>query len=280
MSGICVPICTVCNILMFQGDCQVKYPDVKGISGPSKAKKEIDEQIQRSLQNEGHRCLPISEEILKKHDLLTSCELRQFRCPKCLQPFWRTVLHHKPVASCKQCNLPLCPLKRTEEFGIGRFICGNPTCSNVFYGRCQATDTRQCKNCLKDVKEPYIHPRFRPPFGPLPPGVQKPPARTYNQVSKVHTRTGSTISDFVRQWDETTCTDSLRPDDDDGDNDSGDDGDGPPPQMPTIDFEKGEACHDSDEEDDYDPEAERRRPHGSIPAQEGIDGDSEDSDSD
>ena len=168
---------------------------MKGISGPRKAKKVVDEQKQIHLQNEGERCLPLKEDILKKHDLLTSCELRQFRCPKCLSPFWRTVLHHKPVAPCKTCKITLCPLKRTEEFGIGRFICG---CNNEFYGRCQATDTRQCKDCHNDVKNPYIHPRFRPPYGKLPPGVRKPPSVTYHQVSKIHTSTGSTISNFCR----------------------------------------------------------------------------------
>ena len=195
---------------------------MKGISGPSKAKREVDEQKQICLQNVGERCLPLNKETLKEHDLLTSCELRQFRCPKCLFAFWMTVLHYKPVAPCKKCKITLCPLKRTEEFGIGRFIC---ECGNVFFGRCQATDIRQCKDCYNDVKDPYIHPRFRPPFGKLPTGIRKPPSATYNQVSEIHTSTGSTISNFLRQWDETTDPESVNPGDSDDDSDDDNDDD-------------------------------------------------------
>ena len=207
-----------------QGDCQYKYlANEKGISGPHKANKIIDVDKQRIIQNDGNRCLPLTKDALKQHDLLTSCELRQFRCPTCLSSFWRTILIHKPVASCKQCKLCLCPLERKEEFGIGRFVCSTSICSNVFYGRCQATDVRQCKNCRNYVKNPYIHPKFRPPQGRFPPGIKKPPVTTYSQVSEVHDCTGSTISLFVRQWDETTDTESVDIDSDsDFDERSGD----------------------------------------------------------
>lgn len=144
-------------------------------------------------------------------------ELRQFRCPTCLSSFWRTVLTHKPVASCKKCKLCLCPLKREEEFGIGRFVCSSSSCNNVFYGRCQATDVRQCKDCRAEVKNPYIHPRFRPPKGRFPPGVRKPSVRvTYSQVSQVHECTGSTMSLSLSQCDTESVT---------GDYDFSDDGD-------------------------------------------------------
>ena len=161
-----------------QKECQRKYPDSeKAINGPRKANKVIGEDKQRSIQNDGERCLPLTKGALKKHDLLVSSELRQFRCPKCLSSFWRTVLLHKPVATCRQCKLCLCPLKREEEFGIGRFVCSTSTCSNVFYGRCQATDVRQCKEYRKDVKNPYIHPKFRSPKRRYPPGIRKPPCQ-------------------------------------------------------------------------------------------------------
>ena len=239
-----------------QANCQRKYPDIIGISGPQKVKEPISEEKQKLVQKEGDSCPPLSEEALKKHDLLTSCELRQFRCPKCRSPFWRTVLNHKPVAPCKKCKLCLCPLERSEEFGIGRFICD---CGNVFYGRCQATDVRQCKDCLKNVKNPYIHPRFRSPHGPLPPGIRKPTPRRYEQVSQLHDCSGSTISLFVRQWDELPSSESFNISESDFDDDD-------PPCMPEFDLDL-DKTHGSDElegeESDSEPEApdRRRRPH-------------------
>lgn len=234
---------------------------MKGINGPRKANEIIDEGKQEEIQKEGGHCPPLSREALREHDLLTSCELRQFRCPKCLSPFWRTVLTHKPVAPCKLCKTCLWPLKRKEEYGIGRFIC---ECGNTFYGRCQTTDVRQCKDCRKDVKDPYIHPKFRAPYGPLPPGLRKPRTVTrYNQVSKLHDCTGSTISLFVRQWDEVTGTESVVTVTVDCDEDEGD------TRMPTEDFEQSETqCSGSDERNDPDQECspqvpDRRRPHRS-----------------
>lgn len=206
--------------------CQHKYLDGrKGISA-DKANKIVGEDKQRSVQNDGEHCLPLTRGALKRHDLLMCSELRQFRCPKCLSSFWRTVLTHKPVASCKKCKLCLCPLKRKEEFGIGRFVCSNSICNNVFYDRCQATDVRQCKDCREEVKNPYIHPRFRPPKGRFPPGIRKPPVRvTYSQVSQVHDCTGSTVSLFLTQCDEMTDTESEADfyyDSDEGDSDGDD----------------------------------------------------------
>lgn len=209
-------------LLFMQAECQHKYLDGRKGIGADKANKIVGEDKQRSLQNDGERCLPLTKGALKRHDLLVCSELRQFRCPKCLSPFWKTVLMHKPVASCKKCKLCLCPLKREEEFGIGRFVCSNPNCSNVFYGRCQATDVRQCKNCRNEVKNPYIHPKFKPPKGRFPPGIRKPPVRVYSQVSLVHECTGSTATSFLTQYDEASDAESVDleyDDSDDGDSD-------------------------------------------------------------
>jgi hypothetical protein len=182
--------------------------------GYRKANKPIDEERQSSIQSDigkDGRHVLLTKAALRKHDLLVNCELRQFRCPKCLKPFWKTVLIPKRVARCHQCNIWLYPLERSQEFGVGRFICATPTCDNVFYDRCRATDTGQCKFCFSDVKTPYIHPRFTPPAGPLPHGVRKPQRIAVNEpVSKVHNCAGTCISTFVRQWDETTSSESLR----------------------------------------------------------------------
>ena len=152
----------------------------------------------------------LTKAALRKHDLLVNCELRQFGCPKCFRHFWKTVLIPKRTARCHQCKMWLYPLERSEEFGVGRFVCPTPTCDNVFYGRCRATDTRQCKICFSDVKTPYIHPRFKPPDAPYPRGVRRP-QRIANElpVSKVHECAGTCRSTFVRQWDERTSSESL-----------------------------------------------------------------------
>lgn len=198
-----------------QANRQSEY-GVNGVSGPRKANKPIDVETQRSIQSgikPGGRYQLLTEEALREHDLRTSCELRQFRCLKCHRPFWNTVLIHKPVASCPQCKIWLCPLKRADEFGIGRFVCSTPTCDNVFFGRCRATDSRQCKFCFIEVKNPYIHPTFMPPTGSLPYGVQKPKITANNVVvSEEHHCAGTCISTFVRQWDEITTSkcESLR----------------------------------------------------------------------
>ena len=152
----------------------------------------------------------LTKAALRKHDLLVNCELRQFGCPNCFRHFWKTVLLPKRTARCHQCKIWLYPLERSEEFGVGRFVCPTPTCDNVFYGRCRATDTRQCKICFSDVKTPYIHPRFKPPDAPYPRGVRRP-QRIANElpVSKVHECAGTCRSTFVRQWDERTSSESL-----------------------------------------------------------------------
>ena len=248
-----------------QADCQKKYGG-NGISGPRKANKVIDEDKQRNIQEEGERCLPLNKEALRRHDLLVNCELRQFRCPECLKPFWKTVFTNKPVARCHshEYKLWLWPLKRTEEFGVGRFVCTTPTCDNVFYGRCRATDRRQCKFCFSDITNPYIHPRFRPPAGPLPIGLRKPQTTANDRpVSKIYDGASTCLSTFVRQWDETTrsTTESLR---------SSYDPSGDPPRMPCYDFDQAEAQKGNDANDDdgsdSDPECsaqDRRRPRKS-----------------
>lgn len=251
-------------IIITQADRQSTY-GVNGISGPRKANKPIDVETQRSIQSEikSGRYQLLTEEALRKHDLRTSCELRQFRCLKCRKPFWNTVLIHKPVASCYQCKIWLRPLKRDEEFGVGRFVCSTPKCDNVFFGRCRATDMRQCKFCFSEVKNPYIHPSFPPPIGPLPYGVQKPKTTANNEpVSEEHHCAGTCISAFVRQWDEITTTDceSLRY-----------------YEMPTFDCDQAEA-KGSDEGSDSDSECspqdqapDRCRPPGSENTHEDSD---------
>ena len=264
-----------------QADCQSKYGG-NGISGPGKANKKIDEDKQKSIQNDikdGRRVL-LTEAALRKHDLLVNCELRQFRCPKCFNPFWKTVLLHKRVGRCHKCNIWLCPLERSEEFGVGRFVCPTLDCDNVFYGRCQATDTRQCKICSSDVKTPYIHPRFIAPIGPLPHGVRKPQriAKDKLPVSKVHECAGTCVSTFVRQWDERTSSESL------GTSYSG--YSRYRPEMPTFDCDEAEdpepQCgNDQDSESDsesspQDRAPDRRRSHTkSQPILEDIDDDSD-----
>jgi hypothetical protein len=227
----------------------------------------------------------LTKAALRKHDLLVNCELRQFRCPKCLKPFWKTVLIPKRVARCHQCNIWLYPLERSEEFGIGRFICATPTCDNVFYGRCRATDTRQCKFCFSDVKTPYIHPRFRPSAGPLPHGVRKPQRIAANEaVSKVHDCAGTCRSTFVRQWDETTTSESLMSS-----------CCGYRPEMPTYDCESDQAtdheaeataevqCGNEDSESDsesspQDQAPDRRRLHTHSKSQPSLEDTDDDSD--
>ena len=251
--------------MIMQADRQLKYGG-NGVNCPRKANKPINEEKQRSIQSEikdGRQVL-LTRGALRRHDLQMNCELRQFRCPKCFKPFWKTVLIPKRVAICFQCKIWLYPLERHEEFGVGRFICATPTCDNVFFGRCRATDTRQCKICFSDVKNPYIHPHFKPPGGPLPRGVRKPQRIANNlPVSKVHDCTGTCISTFVRQWNEKTSSESLK-----SEYSSASRGYGRHrPKMPTFDCDQAEAaearCGSNEESDsdlqEYSPD--RRRPH-------------------
>ena len=105
-----------------------------GRSGPREAAKVVQEQTQRQ---EGERCVPLTEDALRRHDLKTSCELRQFACGPCDNPWWRTVSICKLVSKCKQCGVQYDALERDREFGIGRFTCH---CGNTFYAKCEATD--------------------------------------------------------------------------------------------------------------------------------------------
>ena len=92
------------------------------------------------------------------HDLQTSYELHQFRCPKCFVWWWKPVPIHKPVSKCYHCRICLNSLKPLEQFGVGRFVC---PCGNIFFRKCQASDSRKCDNCGCRVCRPYIRPYFR-----------------------------------------------------------------------------------------------------------------------
>ena len=137
-----------------QDKCQAKYtiPDAR------KANTPIDIKKQKKILAEGEYCPPLSIDVLKKHDLETSCELRQFRCPECYVYWWKTVPKYKPVSTCFQCQLCLNPLEYQEQFGVGRFTC---QCGNYFYSKCQGSDVRVCIKCGCTLHRPYIHPLFR-----------------------------------------------------------------------------------------------------------------------
>ena len=161
---------TECKLV--QVKCWAKYtiPDAK------KANDQISIQKQKQLQAGGEYCPPLSEEALKHHDLETSCELRQFRCPKCYVPWWKTVPKYKPVSKCHKCWLCLNPLTRLEQFGTGRFTC---KCGNVFFSYCQGSDARPCRRCGCIIRRPYIHPHFRVNDGwQVPVYDQQPPSST------------------------------------------------------------------------------------------------------
>ena len=142
-------------LMHMQVKCWAKYtiPDSK------KANDEISVHKQRQIVlGDGQYCPPLSEQALQRHDLVTSCELRQFRCPECYHPWWKTVPKYKPVSRCYECRLCLNPLSRVQQFGTGRFTC---KCGNVFYSKCQGSDSRPCRDCGRIVRRPYIHPNFR-----------------------------------------------------------------------------------------------------------------------
>ena len=134
--------------------CQAKYT----IHDAQKANDIIDASKQKQILADGAYCPPLSEELMTRHDLETSCELRQFRCPTCFVFWWKTVPKHKPISTCRRCSLCLNPLSQPEQFGIGRFTC---QCNNVFFSRCQGTDSRVCQECGRSVRRPYIHPFFK-----------------------------------------------------------------------------------------------------------------------
>ena len=72
--------------------------------------------------------------------------------------WWKTVPTFKPVCKCRKCKTCLNPLKPLERFGVGRYVC---PCGNVFFCRCQASDSRKCDYCGRIVYKPYIRPFFR-----------------------------------------------------------------------------------------------------------------------
>lgn len=137
-----------------QVKCWAKYT----IHDAHKANAIIDTWKQKRILADGECCPPLSEEALKKHDLETSCELRQFRCPNCYVFWWKTVPKYKPVSTCFRCQLCLNPLGYLQQFGTGRFTC---QCNNVFFGKCQGSDSRVCTECGRSVDKPYIHPHFK-----------------------------------------------------------------------------------------------------------------------
>ena len=142
------------DCLYIQAKCWAKYT----IPDAHKANDEISVEKQRSIQAEGEYCPPLTMGALKRHDLQTSCELHQFRCPNCFRWWWKTVPEFKPVCKCRICKICLNPLKPLERFGVGRFVC---PCGNVFFCRCQASDSRKCDNCGRILHKPYIRPYFR-----------------------------------------------------------------------------------------------------------------------
>ena len=145
-------LCT--HMHTWQVKCQAKYT----IPDAPKANTPIDVQKQKEILAEGEYCPPLSADALKKHDLETSCELQQFRCPECYVFWWKTVPKYKPVSTCFQCRLCLNPLEHQEQFGVGRFTC---RCGNVFFSKCQGSDVRTCNKCDHAVHKPYIHPLFK-----------------------------------------------------------------------------------------------------------------------
>ena len=64
----------------------------------------------------------------------------------------------KAVSRCKHCNVIYNALPCNKEYGIGRFICPDEQCGNVFFGRCHAECKWKCYGCETVVSKPYIHP--------------------------------------------------------------------------------------------------------------------------
>ncbi len=130
----------------------------------------------------------------------------------------------KLVSKCRECGVRYNALDREREFGIGRFTC---PCGNVFYARCQATDSHRCRGCKSDISNPYIHPKFKrrprpsqPHFYPISghPRVHGP--RVIN-ASTPHDSTGFTCSTFLTQWDEMSEYVDLDSDDSDDQDSNG-----------------------------------------------------------
>ena len=170
---------------------------IKGVSrstepvhSSQRAQKIMSKEAQDNILQDGidpEKCYLLTEAALAKHNLLTGAsELREFACGPCDHYWWRVVLITKPVSRCYGCGVKYDCLPREQEFGIGRYICQNKTCSMMFYRRCHATQAVTCPNCNSLVYNPYIHPRFRrskqerkpidptmKPFEPPPPTLPK-----------------------------------------------------------------------------------------------------------
>lgn len=118
----------------------------------------VDEQ--RDIKAFGQRNpVLLTEEALREHERLTlPKELRQFACRACKYIWWRVVLSVKAVSRCKHCNVIYNALPCNKEYGIGRFICPDEQCGNVFFGRCHAKCKWKCYGCETVVSKPYIHP--------------------------------------------------------------------------------------------------------------------------
>ena len=172
----------------------------------------IDQQRDIKLLSKRNPIL-LTKEALREHERLTTPkELRQFACRPCENVWWRVVLSIKAVSRCNRCKVRYDALPREKEYGIGRFICPNDKCGNVFYGRCHADSKWKCRECETIVSKPYIHPsneqryrsksRVRPHYCDECEGHGK--CRLLNRVlyaSTPHVSTGSTIDTWLSQTD-------------------------------------------------------------------------------
>ena len=157
----------------------------------------LKENSHKILLSENN-CTLLTEEALRKHDILTGAsQLRQFACGQCNRIWWTFVPRTKPVSDCLKCKVRFDALERSKEFGIGRYIC--LPCENTFFARCEATDTHTCFKCRKIVRSPFISPRFKQ--------RRKKTFESYHEhwifsvinASKPHDSTGSTVATFLTQ---------------------------------------------------------------------------------
>lgn len=161
-------------------------------------KKLQKEENHKKLQKEETSSCLLTEEALRKHNILTGAsELRQFACRPCNHPWWTYVPRTKPVSSCNSCKVRYNALDREKEFGIGRYIC--LPCDRIFYARCEATEEHICFGCKKLTGPPYINPRFKSYFFPYKKQSSDPPPPILKIInaSTPHESTGSTVESFL-----------------------------------------------------------------------------------
>ena len=104
--------------------------------------------------------LLLTRKTLQEHDRQTSTEVRQFNCRYCRNTWWRVVPSNKPVSRCNDCHRRYDAVPQNDEYGVGRFTCTDKLCGNVFYLRCDPSDTAFCPQCEAVVSEPHIHPKY------------------------------------------------------------------------------------------------------------------------